>query len=228
MVLRTTSAEEISTVAELLRCAEEFTHVEGISSAAVPIVTFEHKSSSLRCDLSFSENMVSVKNSRAVEECCRQTWFAAIFLRGVRKWALEQKVVAGAGGATKMNRFAWDLLSLHFLQSQGYVGMVRVNKESITIEDPCKEKTDTINFSPILQQFWTDLLKPKDGEIIAIHEVDLSGVTGLKKPLMWALLDPGSNKNLALTLTRFEQEKIRVCALQTLTACDNPALYCDI
>ena len=218
ILLTTTPGSEMSTVAKLLSDSDEkaFSHVKQIPAALVPIVTCVHEPSGLQCDLSFAENAPSLTNSRTLAACCKQAWFAPDFLLAVRRRAVANKIVTRACQDFYMNRFAWDLMSLRFLQDVGFVGSVTITSGAVTVEAPRKYVPDTLDLGWLLRRFMRDLALPKDGQILALHKVEKAQTAGFCMPSMWSLLDPGNNRNMVRKLTRFDQEKIRVCAIQSV------------
>ena len=113
-----------------------FTNVEGILGAHIPIVRFVHEESNLKCDLSF-HNMMSVVNSKFLK-MCQQADPRINTLMVV--WAEFQELSGSADGTNrdkKMSNYALNLLVIFFLQNEKFLPSVKELQYNTVAEDSC-------------------------------------------------------------------------------------------
>ena len=108
---------------EPLQASGEFTLVEAIDRARVPILKLQHAASKLQCDVSIG-NELAVRKTRLLHAYVQKDARAQSLCLIVKYWAkrrdLTFRVKKAAGGISfhgAFNSYAWVILVIHYLQT---------------------------------------------------------------------------------------------------------------
>ena len=123
-------SEAVQRMANRLKTFQSsFENVVDIPNARVPIVKFSHIQTSLRCDISF-KNQLSVLNTQFIKSCMDYDPRIRPITMCIRFWAMKYNL-SGNGLEQKVNNYALTLMIIFYLQTQRMLPSVKSLQENV-------------------------------------------------------------------------------------------------
>ena len=116
-------SESVKKMASRLKTFSSFDNVVDIPNARVPIVKCSHVETSVKCDISF-KNQLSVLNTQFIKSCMEYDPRIRPITMCIRFWAMKH-YLSGNGLEQKINNYALTLMIIFYFQIKGMLPSVK-------------------------------------------------------------------------------------------------------